>query len=96
MQSEVLALERRNVDLAAGTLRLDPGSTKNGAGRVVYLTPEIHRLLTDQLGRVDELQRELKRIIPHVFPHPAGSPRLKGTRRRDFRKAWARRAWRRS
>jgi hypothetical protein len=37
MQSEVLALERRHLDLEAGTLRLDPGMTKNGKGRVVYL-----------------------------------------------------------
>lgn len=28
MQSEVLSLERRQVDLEAGTLRLDPGTTK--------------------------------------------------------------------
>ena len=76
-------------DLAAGTLRLDPGTTKNGAGRVVYLTPEIRRPVTDQLGRVDELQRELKRIIPYVFPHFAGSPQRRGARRCDFRKAWA-------
>ena len=40
MQSEVLSLERRQLDLAAGTLRLDPGTTKNDEGRVVYLTPE--------------------------------------------------------
>ena len=33
MQSEVLALETRQLDLAAGTLRLDPGSTKNDEGR---------------------------------------------------------------
>ena len=72
MQSEVLALERRHVDFDAGTLRLDPGTTKNGEGRMVYLTPEVRRLLAEQLGRVDELQRELKRIIPYVFPHFAG------------------------
>jgi len=34
MQSEVLALERRHLDLEAGTLRLDPGMTKNAKGRV--------------------------------------------------------------
>ena len=37
MQSEILAVERRHLDLAAGTLRLDPGSTKNAEGRLVYL-----------------------------------------------------------
>jgi integrase len=34
MQSEVLTLETRQLDLAAGTIRLDPGSTKNDEGRV--------------------------------------------------------------
>jgi integrase len=32
MQSEVLTLERRQLDLDAGTLRLDPGTTKNDEG----------------------------------------------------------------
>ena len=45
MQSEVLTLERRQLDLEAGTLRLDPGSTKNDEGRVIYLTPEVKALL---------------------------------------------------
>jgi integrase len=32
MRSEVLRLERRQLDLEAGTLRLDPGTTKNDEG----------------------------------------------------------------
>lgn len=32
MQSEVMALELRQLDLEAGTIRLDPGSTKNDEG----------------------------------------------------------------
>ncbi len=39
MRSEVLALAGRQVDLDAGTLRLDPGCTKNDDGRVVYPHP---------------------------------------------------------
>jgi osmotically inducible protein OsmC len=31
----------RHVDLEAGTVRLDPGTTKNRDGRVAYLTPEL-------------------------------------------------------
>ncbi len=31
---EILSLERRQLDLKAGTLRLEPGTTKNGEGRV--------------------------------------------------------------
>lgn len=32
IQSEVLKLQRRQVDLKAGTVRLDPGTTKNRQG----------------------------------------------------------------
>jgi len=87
MQSEVLSLERRQVDLEAGTLRLDPGTTKNGEGRTVYVTPELKGLLGAQLERVDRLSKRTKTINPYVFPHLGGRRRL-GQRRRDFRKAW--------
>jgi len=86
-QSEVLTLERRQLDLKAGTLRLDPGTTKNDDGRVVYLTPELKALLAAQLERVDELAKLTGAIIPYVFPHMAGPHR--GRRRDDYRKAWA-------
>lgn len=85
-QSEVLTLERRHVDLEQGTLRLDPGTTKNDEGRLVYLTGELKVMLKAQLARVDELGWQLGRIIPFLFPHITG--KLKGTRRKDFRKAW--------
>ena len=86
-QSEVLTLERRQLDLKAGTLRLDPGTTKNDDGRVVYLTPELKALLSAQLERVDQLVKQTEQIIPCVFPHLAGPHR--GRRRDDYRKAWA-------
>jgi integrase len=97
MQSEVLALERRHVDLTPrptaplGTVTLDPGMTKNGRGRVVYMTPELNVLLGAQLARIKALERELGRVIPWLFPYfkePHISPRLVGTQRADFRKAW--------
>ena len=87
-QSEVLTLERRHLDLEVGTLRLDPGMTKNDEGRVVYLTPELKALLADQLERVEALQKRMSRIIPYLFPYLTGKVRL-GRRRRDFRKVWA-------
>jgi integrase len=90
-QSEVLTLERRQLDLDAETLRLDPGTTKNDDGRLVYLTPELKTLLRAQAERVNTLERQLGRIIPWLFPHlPARhvSRRLMGTPRGDFRKAW--------
>src|SRR5436189_3251411 len=87
MRSEVLTLERRHVDLRAGTVRLDPGSTKNSEGRIVYLTPELKTLLAEQLDRVHRLGRRLGRVVPYVFPNLSG--RYAGHRRGDFRKAWA-------
>ncbi len=87
MQSEVLRLERRQLDLEAGTLRLDPGTTKNDEGRVAYLTPELVRLLAEQLERIRAVERKTGRIIPSLFPYLRGRRRL-GQRRRDFRKAW--------
>ncbi len=86
MQDEVLTLERRQVDLAEGTLRLDPGATKNDDGRVIYLTPELAAMLPAHLDRVHALARDLGCVIPWLFPHFA-KPR-RGTPRRDFRKAW--------
>jgi integrase len=86
MQSEVLTLERRQLDIEAGTLRLE--TPKNGEGRTVYLTGELKTLLAAQLERVEALQRRLGRIVPFLFPYLSGKRRA-GTRRRDFRKAWA-------
>jgi integrase len=88
MQSEVLTLEKGQLDLAAGTLRLAPGQSKNEDARVVYLTRELSGLLTQQLGRVVALERETGRIVPCLFPHLIGPHR--GTRIRDFRRAWRR------
>jgi integrase len=88
MQSEVLVLEQRQLDLEAGTLRLDAGTTKNGEGRVVYLTPELKSLLRGQVERVRAAEKKSGRIIPYLFPYLSG-PRRLGQRRRDFRKAWA-------
>ncbi len=85
-KSEILSLERRQLDLRAGTLRLDPGTTKNGEGRTVYLTPEIKGILASQVERVEGLQRKLGRIVPHLFPHLNG--RRAGQARRGFSKRW--------
>jgi integrase len=86
-KSEVLSLERRHLDLGAGTLRLDPGMTKNGEGRVCYLTGELKASLAVQVERVKALEKRLGRIIPFLFPHLKG--RHAGQRIQDFRKAWA-------
>jgi integrase len=86
MQSEVLALEWRQIDFEVGTIRLDPGTTKNDDGRVVYLTPELKSLLAGQLERVRALEREMGSILPYLFPHLKG-PHM-GKRIHDFKRAW--------
>lgn len=55
-------------------------------GRVVYLTPELERLVREQLARVHGLERRTGRIIPALFPHLEG--RFEGRPIRDFRRAW--------
>lgn len=87
MQSEVLTLTTAQVDLEAGRLRLEPGSTKNGEGREAFVSPELRALLVAQVERVRGLSKQLERVVVSLFPHLGG--RWRGQRRRDFRKAWA-------
>jgi integrase len=50
--SEVLPLTWDRVDFAAGTVRLEEGTTKSGAGRTFFMTPELRACLeTQQLVR---------------------------------------------
>jgi integrase len=86
-KSEILSLERRQLDLKAGTLALDPGSTKNGEARTAYLTPDLKAQLVEQVARVEALQRKLGRIVPALFPPLDG--RHAGRSRRGFGKRWA-------
>jgi site-specific recombinase XerD len=85
MQSEVLMLERRHLDLTDGTLRV--ATSKNEEGRLVYLTPELMALIAAQVARVRALERATDAIIPWLFPHLEG--RHRGKRIQDFRKRWA-------
>jgi integrase len=82
MPSEVLMLERRQVDVEAGTLRLDPGSTKNDDGRLVYLAPELAALVTAQLERACEgAGKEPQAHHPVPVPPPAWPPARRAHRR---------------
>jgi integrase len=72
IRSEVLSLTLAQVDLAAGTLRLEPGHTKNDDGRLVNLTPELTALLRAQVERVMTLMRKRGAVIPYLFPHLDG------------------------
>jgi integrase len=75
IDSEVLTLTRRQADLDAATLRLDPGTTKNHDGRLVYLTPELRQGITEQLKRVAELERMTGKVTRGCFPTYTGSSR---------------------
>ena len=65
--SEVLALQWRNVDFEAGTIRLDMGSTKNKEGRLVYMTGQMRALLEERRQTTLTVQRETEQIISYVF-----------------------------
>lgn len=81
INSEVLPLTWRQVDFAAETVRLDPGTTKNKKGRVVKFTGELRELLTRQRALTEQDQRKFNTIVPEVF-HRGGRPI------HYFRRAW--------
>ena len=55
------------MDLAAGEVRLDAHTTKNGEGRVFPFTQELRELLEEQKRQSDELARTRGLIVPWVF-----------------------------
>ena len=81
VKSEVLSLQGHQVDFAARTVRLEPGTTKNDDGRLFIMTPELRACLEAQRAATDATQRKTGSIVPWVF-HRNGR-QLKG-----FRKAW--------
>jgi integrase len=66
IDSEVLPLEWRQVDLRAGEVRLDAGTTKNREGRVFPLTDDLRALLDAQLAERSRLQKA-GHLVPWVF-----------------------------
>ncbi len=57
-KEEILTLTWRQVDFTAGTVRLEPGTTKNRQGRTIFLTRELHALLEEQWRRTTSLERQ--------------------------------------
>jgi len=73
-KSEILGLRVRQVDLKSRTIRLDPGTTKNGEGREGHMTPRIYQLAREAVHD--------KRPDDFLLTR-------KGNRRvLDFRQAW--------
>lgn len=81
-QSELLTRQWRHVDLHTGWLRLDPGETKNGEGRLFPLTSKLRAMLEAQRDHVRKLELATGQVIPWVFVHDDGR------RIKKFRYAW--------
>jgi integrase len=79
--SEVLTLQWRQVDFKAGTVRLEPGTTKNREGRTFAMTTELRACLEAQRALTEAAQKSTRQVIPWVF-HRDGEPI------KDFRGAW--------
>lgn len=83
INSELLSLEWRQVDRAAGVLRLEPGTTKNRDGRTFKFGELLEvRAAIDTLWDRHQALAEKGTITPLVFC------RLKGQRIRTFHKRW--------
>jgi len=81
IRSELLTRQKSHVDLQAGWLRLEPGETKNGKGRMFPLTPKLRTVVECQLARTRDMEKATGQVIPWLF-HREGRP-IKG-----FRRAW--------
>jgi integrase len=81
MRSEILTRRKPHLDLSAGWLRLEPGETKNKAGRQFPLTPELRAILEAQVEANREYERTTGTIVPWLF-HRNGRPIG------SFRKTW--------
>ena len=86
--SEVVRLQWRQIDRTAGTVRLDPGRTKNSDGRIFPygdLLPELRDTIEEQWATHEALQAR-GILSPWVFPRLRGAH--PGRRIGSFRKAW--------
>jgi integrase len=84
IQSEILKLQWRQVDLEVGTVRLDPGTTKNRDGRLSpfgQALPELRQLLEEQKAATKAIEAAKNLICQWVF-HRNGRPI------KSLRKAW--------
>jgi integrase len=84
-KGEILSLQWSQVDLVAGTVRLEPGTTKNDEGRTFPFSvhPELSGLLRRRRTATEVVERQMGDPVPWVF-HRFGRPV------RDLRKAWNR------
>lgn len=81
INSEILARQKRHVDLDSGCLRLESSGVNDEKARSFPLTSELREVLTRQLEKTADLEQKTDRTIPWLF-HRDGKPI------KDFRKAW--------
>ena len=82
-RSEAARLRWTSVAFDAGEVRLDPGTTKTGEGRIFPFTIELRTLLERREAVTRDRERTLGCSIPHVFTRATGKPIG------SFNKAWA-------
>jgi integrase len=82
-RSEAARLRWTDVAFDVGEVRLEPGTTKTGEGRVFPVTAALRAQLERRRAVTRERERELGRAVPHVFTRPDGRPLG------SFSKAWA-------
>ena len=72
---EILTLTWAQVDMDAGIIRLEPGTTKNNEGREIPFRalPELDALIREQHKWTKQVQRTIGAIVPTVF-HREGQP----------------------
>jgi integrase len=73
IKSEIFSLRWRQVDLVNGTVRLDPGSTKSGEGRVICLWDEPRALIETQWREHRDLFPECDFVF-HRYGHQIRQP----------------------
>ena len=67
VNSEVVPPEWRQVHLAGGTVRLEPGMGKTGDPRTFPITKALHTLLEAQRKLTNKVQRQRGKVIALVF-----------------------------
>ena len=88
-QSEVLTLERRQVDLVAGRSGSTWGARRTTTAGRCRCPRDLQAEITAQIERVRALELKTGRVIPYLFPHFQNSNRVvAGDRLRDFNLAW--------
>lgn len=84
---EVLGLKRKHVDLKAGIVRLDPGTTKNKEGRAFYMTADLRALVERRLAA----RPKRARVVRFERPDDPEAPlfaKKNGSPIGSFRKRW--------